>query len=391
MPAMTDCPFAPSAALRGLAFTGRYRNYTNADTWYPSWAADGHLYSPWTDGYLLDDADTQPFDDSHPGYACNSLDYLGRKAATAQAKIVGDDPLALSLVNLTPRIEADPAPYGGRYPCGSLVVNGEWYYGTYCLRDFSGERCGGVGWLTLGPFVGFRRSRDLGATWVETRHTPAQPLFGENTDLAPIRIGAPHFVDLGQNLQHSPDGKAYLVAHGATRPEACNNWIQGDQVYLLRVSPEPDAIEDPQAYEFFAGHDPAGRPRWTRSLAKMQPLLAWDDHLGCVTVTYNAPLGKYLLCVTRGVRAGHYDTLFLEAEALTGPWRLFCYWRDFGPEAYFVNLPSKFISGDGRTVWVCYSANHSNKNGAATRPAAATRSRCTRRPCAWPDPGAPTY
>ena len=49
--------------------------------------------------------------------------------------------------------------------------------------------------------------------------------------------------------------------------------------------------------------------------------------------------------------------------ALTGPWRLFCQWHDFGPEAYFVNIPSKFMSADGQTVWVCYSANHSNKNG----------------------------
>jgi len=368
MPGGAGGPFAPSAALRGLRFTGRYRNYTHADTWYPCWAADGHLYSPWTDGYLLDGAETQPFDDAHPGYACNSLDWQGRKAATAQARIEGDDPLALTVVNLPPRVEADPAPYGGRYPCGSLVVSGQWYYGTYCLSEFSGERCGGVGWLTLGPFVGFRRSSDYGATWVETRHTPAQPLFGENPAQAPVRIGAPHFVDFGQDLRHSPDGLAYLVAQWSTRLGGCNNWIQADHIYLLRVSPEPAAIEDPAAYEFFAGHDAAGRPLWARCLADMRPLLAWDDHLGCVTVTYHPALGKYLLCVTRGERAGHYTTLFLEAETLTGPWRLFCRWNDFGPEAYFVNIPSKFIAADGPTVWVCYSANHSNKNGPSDPP-----------------------
>ena len=22
------------------------------DTWFPSWASDGHLYTPWTDGYV---------------------------------------------------------------------------------------------------------------------------------------------------------------------------------------------------------------------------------------------------------------------------------------------------------------------------------------------------
>jgi hypothetical protein len=44
------CPFPRSESLRGIAFTGRHAEYTQADTWYPSWASDGNLYSPWTDG-----------------------------------------------------------------------------------------------------------------------------------------------------------------------------------------------------------------------------------------------------------------------------------------------------------------------------------------------------
>ena len=39
-----------SATLAGIRFTGRHAEYVNADTWYPSWASDGNLYSPWTDG-----------------------------------------------------------------------------------------------------------------------------------------------------------------------------------------------------------------------------------------------------------------------------------------------------------------------------------------------------
>ena len=34
--------------------------------------------------------------------------------------------------------------------------------------------------------------------------------------------------------------------------------------------------------------------------------------------------------------------------------------KDFGEQAYFVNIPSKFISADGRTLWLCYSANFTN-------------------------------
>jgi hypothetical protein len=35
------------------------------------------------------------------------------------------------------------------------------------------------------------------------------------------------------------------------------------------------------------------------------------------------------------------------------------YMKDFGEQAYFLNFPSKFISADGRTLWLCYSANFS--------------------------------
>ena len=74
--------------------------------------------------------------------------------------------------------KAFAAPYGGRYPCASLVHNGIWYYGTYCL-DWHQHP-----WDILGPFVGFRLS---------------------------------------------PDGKAYLLGHGATRPEATCSWISGSR------------------------------------------------------------------------------------------------------------------------------------------------------------------
>ncbi len=45
-----DCPFEPSKDIVGIAFTGVHSDYHVADTWYPSWASDGNLYSPWTDG-----------------------------------------------------------------------------------------------------------------------------------------------------------------------------------------------------------------------------------------------------------------------------------------------------------------------------------------------------
>jgi hypothetical protein len=359
-----DCPFESSKDITGIEFLGVHSDYRFADTWYPSWAADGNLYSPWTDGTLYEQSSTSDAVAADTN-GFGEFRLVRGKATTGQAVMTGEDPLKLTVKSLG-KTQADPHPYGGRYPCGSLVYRGVWYYGTYCLSPAGATKFGGTiyNWPWLGPLVGYRISRDLGNTWEEIPHTPAKPLFGETGMWGhPVKIGAPHFVDFGKDMEHSPDGKAYLVATGAelndAQPRFANlSWITGDQVYLLRVAPSPETMNEPTAYEFFSGIDAQGRPEWTHDFAQIKPLLEWNNNMGCVTVTYIAPLKKYLMFVTDGGNTcARMNTYALEANALTGPWRLVTYMKNFGEQAYFVNLPSKFISADGRTAWLCYSGN----------------------------------
>ena len=168
-------------------------------------------------------------------------------------------------------------------------------------------------------------------------------------------------MDFGKNMQHSPDGKAYLVAQGDTRPIVQTAYAASDQAFLVRVKPSPGTMNDPQAYEYFGGHDKVGKPLWTSDFAKIKPLFEWNDHMGCVTMTYNSPLKKYLVWVTdtRGPNndcAGAFNSYLLESSEITGPWKMVVYLKHFGDQAYFVNFPSRFISDDGRTVWMCFSA-----------------------------------
>jgi hypothetical protein len=354
----SDCPFPKSKEIVGIAFTGKHAEYTQADTWYPSWASDGNMYSPFTDGNVN-------------GVEAGS----GGKGmtTTGHARIVGDDPLSLQILDAALH-SASPAPYGGRYPCGSLVYNGVWYYGTYCLMNENNSLegmvktdVGDVNWGILGPFVGFRFSKDFGKTWTDTPDTPLKPLFPEPAHVGgKVKIGAPHFVDFGKNMEHSPDGKAYLVAHGTSDPDpkprvANLSWITGDQIYLIRVIPSPESINDASKYEFFAGHNSNGQPVWTRDFATIKPLVDWNNHCGCVTMTYNAPLKKYIMCVTDGwPTVKTFDTWIVESDRITGPWKLVAYLAKFGQQAYFANFPSKFVGDDGRSVWLCYAANFTN-------------------------------
>lgn len=245
-----DCPFPQSKDLTGILFTSVHSDYRCGDTFYPSWAADGNLYSPWTDGKT-------------DGVSASSG---GEGAVTGNAVLLGDNPLRLTIRNTSAPQPASPLPYRGRYPCGSLVHDGVWYYGTYCLGPYGMVQHDGFtwNWPVLGPMPGFRISTDFGRTWTPSPLSPGKPLFPEPAEhLGPVKLGCPHFVDFGRNMQHSPDGKAYLVGTGATaddpRPRYANlSWITGDQIYLARVSPSPATINDLSRYEFFAGRGPDG-------------------------------------------------------------------------------------------------------------------------------------
>ena len=361
-----DCPIPRSTTFGGIGFTGRHARYTNADTWYPSWGADGRLYSPWTDGYIRDGFCKGNPDVGlvQPGKNSVQVGSGGEaNAAVGHAIIEGDNPQALRVIQ-PGTIPGSALPYGGRYPSASLHHKGIWYLGTYGLAHVAGEP-----WGICGPFAGFHISKDNGKTWAPSPRStaPGAAVFPEPDRLhGPVKFGAPHVVDFGRNMEHSPDGKMYMVAHGATQQEGFDRkancgWLTGDHIYLCRVPPSPETVNDGTRYEFFGGHDMAGKPIWTRELALARPLVDWNNHCGIVTITYNAPLKKYLMCVSTAEHTSGpaYDTFLLEADAITGPYRLITYMKAFGTQGYFVNIPSKFISADGRTLWLCYSANWS--------------------------------
>jgi len=129
-------------------------------------------------------------------------------------------------------------------------------------------------WPFEGPFWGFRISRDAGKTWEETPNRPYSlenrgslckaALFPEPAYYhGPVKFGAPHVVDFGCNMEHSPDGKVYLVAHGCEDDSpgrfVKTGWNHGDGVYMARVKPGVETINNRSAYEFFSGRDLNGK------------------------------------------------------------------------------------------------------------------------------------
>jgi len=183
-------------------------------------------------------------------------------------------------------------------------------------------------------------------------------------------------VDFGKELEHSPDGKMYIVGHGANRSAAHQSWMQGDQVYLARVDPTVEAVNNLSRWEFYAGGD-RDDPLWiTGEVEAAQPLFTWPNHTGVVTMTYLPALAKFVMCVSTPTFTPYttqqFDTYFLEADSITGPFRMVSYLSEFGPQAYFVNIPSKFLPAHPTSesslryyeAYLSYSANFDYRHGA---------------------------
>ena len=99
-----DCPFERSKTLTVTFFTGRHSDYHCGDTFYPSWASDGNMYSPWTDGV-----------------GCTSGGSLEGGFHTAHAVMIGDNGKGLWLcysANFSDGwngVKLEFNPPGGRY------------------------------------------------------------------------------------------------------------------------------------------------------------------------------------------------------------------------------------------------------------------------------------
>src|SRR3989339_1238062 len=102
------CPFEQSKLFNAIEFLGLKSGFRYGDTWYPSWASDDKMYSPWTDG------NTWRLDGTWEGASSGDID----NAVTGNGVMEGDDPMNIVAYSLG--LEKGPAkPYHGRYPCGS--------------------------------------------------------------------------------------------------------------------------------------------------------------------------------------------------------------------------------------------------------------------------------
>ena len=346
---------------------GAGRNYEDvgihADTWYPSWSDDGDLYTPFEDGTC-----------QLGGSNSSSNNSTVRAAASTNgwAILRGDDALQLEVVaaGTAPAINASAEIFercNQNYVYSSLVSKGVWYLSKNCqgIVGPAGPNRP-VNALFLGWPLGSIWSTDRGASWSAMDATARPPLFGNAATYPPPSMVAGRFVDFGQGMKHSPDGKAYVVASGAAVGSApgATGYAMGDRITLARVALDPsrpDAVNDPERWEFFVARSRAHDvDRWSKHAQDATPIFEWKHRAGPATLTYHPESGCYLLVVAArnsscglgaaGWKGCSSDVYIAEASSITGPYRLVSYMQDFGPGAYFPIVPSKFLRNDSSGV-----------------------------------------
>jgi hypothetical protein len=223
------------------------------------------------------------------------------------------------------------------------------------------------------PNASISRSTDHGVTW----HKTSAAMF---TNWVFTTV---FFLDFGRDGANAatalgPDDGRYVYAYGLDgnwRQSYSNTVPSPVSVYLARVV--PGRVADISAWQFFTG-TPGGRPAWSSDIRARQPVLtdtrrlypnllnpsSGPSDLTVISqggVVYNAPLRRYIYTSWT-----EYTFEFYEAPAPWGPWKLF-FRHDAGGYPWFgtggscggpknggyaTTIPSKFISADGRSMWV---------------------------------------
>lgn len=311
---------------------------SDGDLWPSCWSNDDSLYAANGDGA------------GFRGGEDTSIDI-------AVAKIDGTPESGMRGVNLASRDAVGPIwNRNGRYnrkPSGMVCVGGTLYLAVQDLSlDFDDA-----------PTSTIVKSTDKGRTWT----WPSAPMFADGV------FSTVFFADHGKDNANAPDG--YVYAYGLDnnwRDSFSNRVSDPTELFLARV---PSAsVQDKGTWEYVAGFNSVdGTPVWSRDLRERQPVLEETSLVYTQTfptepriaqnltqvsqgsVTYNAPLGRYIYTSWT-----EYTFEFYEAPQPWGPWKKFLS-KDFGIYPWFkdskhggyaTTIPSKFISADGRTMWV---------------------------------------
>jgi hypothetical protein len=310
-------PYPASPVIRGVTFdwSSHDRCAPGSDNWPVTWADDGNQYTTWGDG---------------GGFGGD--DSLGR-VSLGIARIQGwwDDYRG---VNVWGGYQAENKALFDGKSYGILFVDGA----LYMWRSPGSDN-------VSYQFARLYRSGDYGASW-----TPAdwQFVFTDG-------IIMPTILNFDKNYAGARDDYVYHYFIKLQDPGRLAVHKPG-VVFLLRVP--RNALMKREAYEFFAGTPE--QPAWSRRIEDKRAVFKDPRGVGwCLSVSYNAALGRYLLSTEHDATVQGNIGIF-DAPEPWGPWTTVLYASGFGypgepPTTFFWNFSNKWLGRDGRTFTLIFT------------------------------------
>jgi hypothetical protein len=375
-----DPPYCHSRDIESITFdwAGAYTEPNGSDLWPVTWGRDGNVYAFFGDG---------------GGFRGDN--YRGR-VSFGVAKMTAPPPLTPQTAkNVYGGYEAEhPSTLDGK--AGSIIAVGKDFYtigGLWNARELAGAK---------GHKSGAPKRNQLGYSRGNVYSWQAAAWSFCTPDSPTGTFCAGGFINYGPGNHGAPGGYVYL--YGAAKSP--DDWVGDDgpevaaesgqtstppdttttresvaQTYLARVSKRHVLQRD--AYEFFAGLDERGRPKWTHDEKQMQSV--FTDHnpkqatnLG--SASYIPGIKRYI-ATAQGPSIG--QTSFYDAPQPWGPWTTIAYnnidpqtgaggWANLGKAgggSLGVHIVNAWTSRDGLSLWMTYSSDGKAPPGALFPPA----------------------
>jgi CubicO group peptidase (beta-lactamase class C family) len=303
-------PYPPSPVIKSVNWApveSIIRKAKGGDNWPMTWADDGHLYTAYGDGNGFEPHIAEKLSLGFARVEGGPADFAGKNIRSASGERKGNGK-------------------AGQKASGMLSSGGVLYMWA---RNAGNSR---LAW-----------SSDHGATWEWSAWTFT------------TSFGCPTFLNFGRDYAGARDGYIYVYSH-----DSGDAYRAADAMVLARVP--KDRVKDRTAYEFFERRDATNAPVWTADILRRGPVFVHAGACFRSSVSFNAGLARYLWCqVLPGVDPRFHGGFGIyDAPEPWGPWSTayFTAAWDVGP-GETSSLPTKWMSADGKTLYLVFSGDDS--------------------------------
>jgi hypothetical protein len=302
------CMLQAQVTITGLTIDGSITSRASgADNWPHTWADDNNCYTAAGDN-------TGAFQSTSTKYSC------------IIARVSGMPP-SISGTDVKYLFTGDGR--SGKKGSGMLYIDNTLY--MFVRNADNAGHQSQLGWST-----------DYGKNW-----SWASWKFEE--------LGYCCILNFGKAYAGSRDDYVYVYS-----PNINDAYLECDEVVLARV---PRAqIKNESAYQFVSGFDGSGNPAWSNSISSRAPVFTLPGGCNRMDVSYIAPAKVYIMTMRSRAKNGGLNHFSIHyAPEPWGPWTQIhyqtCSSTSSGWPGEVQHFPTKFMSADGKTLWMVSAAN----------------------------------